>query len=396
MQFKLGQIFVGALVFVGMGLLPEIAAAQDRPAVPGGMYDKPYIERFGRGTAVGGYIDMEWEITEDKNTFDQHRLIPFIFSEISDRIHFATEIEFEHGGRVPGDGEVKLEYAALDIQFADWLTYRSGVILSPLGKFNLVHDSPWNDFVSRPLVDRQLIPTTLSESGMGFHGTMYPSEMSVLGYEVYLVNGFNDKIISDKNFSTQGFDNDNLSTIDSIRTRKGRGSLASDNNKAKSLVGRVVYSPMLGIEIGGSVHSGVYSPDSVESRSISIGTVDATLQKGPFEVLMETAYSTTEITSNTSVNQFGYYLQPNIHFGFGLVPGFPESKFTGMVRLGRVDYNLDADGEHTNRYTFGLNWRPKEDTAVKVEYLLEQDTPLNSTDADDMVGTFFFGTTSYF
>jgi len=379
MQYRLGTILVGIVLMLGISISPEgINAQDDRPAVPGGMYDKPYIERFGRGTAVGGYIDMEWEITEDKNTFDQHRLIPFIFSEISDRIHFATEIEFEHGGRVPGDGEVKLEYAALDIQFADWLIYRSGVILSPLGKFNLVHDSPWNDFVSRPLVARRLIPTTLSESGMGFHGTIYPSEVSVLGYELYLVNGFNEDIIV---------------APGQVRTRGGRGSLASDNNLAKSLVGRVVYSPFLGAEFAGSFHTGAYDDGE---RNLTIGSFDATLQKGSFEVLFESAYSTTEISSSTSVNQFGYYLQPNFHFGFGLVPGFPESKFTGMIRLGRVDYNFDTDGGHTTRYTFGLNWRPKEDTAMKVEYLLEQETPLNASSANDMAGTFFFGTTSYF
>ena len=53
----------------------------------------------------------------------------------------------------------------------DWLNYRGGIILSPLGKFNLVHDSPLQDLTERPMVSRFIIPTTLSESGMGFFGT---------------------------------------------------------------------------------------------------------------------------------------------------------------------------------------------------------------------------------
>lgn len=365
------------LVFTG------ITFAQDssRPSVPGGMYDKPYIKKFGQGTAIGGYVDMEWEITDNKNTFDQHRLIPFIFSEITPRIHFATELEFEHGGE-----EIKVEYAALDIQFTDWLVYRSGILLSPLGKFNIVHDSPWNDFVTRPLVDRYLIPTTLSEAGMGFHGTLYPNEMSVLGYELYLVNGFNSGILDRNNVRQDG-------SIP-VNIRDGRGSPETDNNTAKSLVGRIVYSPALGVEIGASLHTGKYDANS--NKRLTIGAIDATWQRGRFELLGEAAVSSTEITGSTHTNQVGFYVQPNYHFGFGVVPGFPESKFTGMFRLGYLDYNSSVTGDQTLRYSAGLNWRPVEDAAMKFEYQVEQHTVYQSTDANVSVGTFFFGMTSYF
>ncbi len=383
MVMRLSQLFSvwGMALFICLPLHSLIAQedSEDRPSVPGGIYDKPYIERFGRGTAVGGYVDLEWEITQEKNTFDQHRFIPFIFSEITPRIHFATEIEFEHGGRVPGDGEIKLEFAALDITFTEWLTYRGGIILSPLGKFNLVHDSPWNDFVSRPLVNRQLIPTTLSEAGMGFHGTVYPSDLSVLGYEVYLVNGFNGGIITGPN---------------AVRTRNGRGSLRSDNNTSKAVVSRVVYSPFLGLEIGGSFHTGKY--DAENTQRLTISAADLTLQKGPAELLVEAAYGAAETLENGTIRQAGYYLQPNYHFGFGVVPGFPDSKFTGMIRLGWLDYNLDIAGDYTVRYTLGINWRPVEDTALKLEYMREESFSPGETTNGEVLGTFFFGLTSYF
>ncbi len=280
---------------------------------------------------------------------------------------------------MPGDGEIKLEYAALDITFTDWLTYRGGILLSPLGKFNLVHDSPWNDFVSRPLVDRQLIPTTLSEAGMGFHGTVYPSELSVLGYEIYLVNGFNGGIISGPS---------------EVRIRNGRGSLEADNNTSKAIVSRVVYSPVLGLEIGGSVHTGNYDVDN--DLRLTIGAADLTLQRGQTEVLVESAFSATETRENGTIRQAGYYLQPNYHFGFGVVPGFPDSKFTGMVRLGWLDYNLDVAGDHALRYSAGLNWRPVEDSALKLEYMREESFSPGETADGDVSGTFFFGLTSYF
>ena len=179
-----------------------------------------------------------------------------------------------------------------------------------------------------------------------------------------------------------------------VNVRGGRGSLAADNNTAKSVVGRVVYSPLLGVEIGGSVHTGKYDEDN--NNRLTIGALDVTVQRGPFELLGEGAFSSVETGGANSIEQIGFYLQPNYHFGFGLIPGFPQSKFTVMGRLGYLDYNSSLDGAHTLRYTAGMNWRPIEDTALKLEYQVEQDTPAGSTSAMDPEGTFFFGITSYF
>src|SRR3989337_2629927 len=66
----------------------------------GGIYTKPFLRRFGRNTYLGGYMDFQFRATEDEggdNGFDQTRFIPFIYSDISDRVKLASEIEFEHG-----------------------------------------------------------------------------------------------------------------------------------------------------------------------------------------------------------------------------------------------------------------------------------------------------------
>ena len=74
-------------------------------------------------TVVGGYIDHELFWTDSEKSFDQHRFIPSVYGEVSDRIHVAAEIEFEHGGLVGGsgetDGEIKLEFATIDIEFSE-------------------------------------------------------------------------------------------------------------------------------------------------------------------------------------------------------------------------------------------------------------------------------------
>ena len=92
----------------------------------------------------------------------------------------ASEIEIEEGGE-----EIKLEIAALDFEIHPALTFRGGVILSPLGRFNLAHDSPANDLTDRPLVSTEITGTALSEAGMGFYGALYPSANARIAYERY-------------------------------------------------------------------------------------------------------------------------------------------------------------------------------------------------------------------
>lgn len=361
---------------------------QRRPPLPGGVYDKPYIMRFGRGSFIGGYMDHEFEWDEGGKTFDQHRFIPFIFAQIHDRIHVMTEIEFEHGGFVSGDsetdGEIKLEFAHMDFNVNEAFNVRGGVILSPLGRFNLLHDSPLNDLTDRPLVDNRIIPTTLSEAGLGIFGTVYPTELSLFNYELYVVNGFDAGIVGGP---------------DRIRIRSGRGSQKEDNNDNKAVVGRFAFSPRLGTDLGFSFHTGNW--DEADSRRLSIYAIDGLYTVGPFELQGELAFADVDTDglpgfSRASVDQNGLYVQGNYHFGFGAVPGWPDSVFTGVVRYDRVDFDSDVDGDLEDRLTFGLNWRPIEDTVFKLDWQLDWDTPRGLSERGPREDRFFFSLATYF
>ncbi len=358
---------------------------KERPTVPGGMYDKPYIRRAGRGALLGGYMDHEFEWAEDGDkTFDQHRFIPFIYSEITDRIHVSTEIEYEHGGLVKGkgetDGEIKLEFATLDFAIAEWLNFRGGVILSPLGKFNLIHDSPINDLTARPMVDRQIIPTTLSESGMGIYGTLYPTELSLLGYEIYVVNGFNQRII-------KGTD---------TRIRSGRGSQKKDNNEDKAITARVNFSPKLGIDLGASVHTGDY--DDEGKYNLTIFALDGAYTRGALDLLGEYARAEIDVDKadlpNAAESQQGYYLQASYHFLHDVI--LPTSVFTGVVRWDSVDFDADIDGDDQERLTLGLNFRPVEDSVFKIDWQFNWKRGENSSTRSKPQNRFFFSIASYF
>jgi hypothetical protein len=350
---------------------------------------KPFLRRMGRNTYVGGYMDHELQFSEKQNglavkehTFDQHRLIPFIYSDVSDRVKFATEIEIEHGGPdSPGgvisrSGEIKIEFATIDFLMTDWLNYRGGIILSPLGKLNLVHDSPLLDLTDRPMVNTRIIPTTLSESGMGFFGTFYPTEMSKLDYEIYAVNGFQS--LDDTATAAAGAES---------MIRSSRGSLSKDNNTNFAIVGRLAYSPFLGLEIGGSFHTG--NVDTTGSNRLTITALDWTYQRGPFELVGEMAHSSFERDGSTPDpdnpeksdllpgDSFGYYIEPRYHFMPQLLkdaaPTFftDDSTFTAVLRwgetnMGNVGYDLGKI--RRARLTPGVNFRYTEDTVFKAEY----------------------------
>lgn len=377
------KVLIGASCLV---MAASVSAEEEkRQELPGGIYDKPYIKRAGRGVSVGGYLDHEFEYNEGgSNTFDQHRFIPFIYGQVSDRVRVSAEIEFEHGGLVKGsgssDGEIKLEYAVMDFTFTEAFNYRGGVILSPLGVFNLLHDTPLNDLTERPTVNRQIMPSTLAESGMGFFGTFYPSELSVATYEIYVVNGFNSNVIN---------------SSDALRIRGGRGSQKSDNNENKAVVGRFGFSPRLGMNFGVSLHTGAY--DDAGDQNLTILGLDAKVSRGIFEFQGEYARASAGIDRGTypatAESQQGAYAQANVHFAHD--KAMPGSVWTAVARWDWVDYDTDQSGDSELGLTVGLNFRPIEDAVFKIDYASIWKTPTLGP-RGDATGRFFFSIATYF
>ena len=379
----------------------ELAEKKLAPSF-GGIYTKPFLRRFGRNTYVGGYMDLAFRATEneaDMQGFVQNRFIPFIYADISDRVKLATEIEFEFGGVGGGrSGEVILEFATIDFLLTDWINWRGGYILTPLGKLNLVHDSPLQDFTDRPLVDQLVIPTTLTDLGMGFFGTMYPSELSKLDYEIYATNG-----------AFRGLDADGTSRFGEVNgLRSSRGGFANDNyNESPGVVGRVAFSPFIGLEFGGSAYTSQY--DENNDNRLNISALDFTYQRGPFEFLGEGAYAfidTNELAKDSGItdDMWGYYLEARYHFMPSVLKNWSpkifteNSTFTGVLRWDQVQTaGRDDDFESVhwlrNRVTPGLNYRYTEDTVFKLDYQInmeEKDMPGIANNA------FLFSVATYF
>lgn len=340
---------------------PDLAAGQERPFVPGGITDKPFIGGASR-TSFGGYMEsaLRWEreqgLTEEL-TFGVERFNLFAYAPVADRLRVAAEIEFEEQGE-----EVTVEAALVDFELHPAATLRAGILLSPLGRFNLAHDSPANELTDRPLVSTELIGTALSEAGMGFYGAVFPTAASRVTYEVYAVNGFGDGVV--------------LGDPAGTRVPAGKHNL-EDNNRRPSVVGRIAVSPTLAVEVGAAVHAGPYNTWEVdglrvdERRDLTLVVVDGQWAWRGFEVLGEYARAAIDVPAQDPLlagGQSGLYAQLNAPFGRGWLANLPGSRFTGVARYDRVDFDTDVDGDARDRLTLGLNLRPVPDTAFKLDY----------------------------
>ena len=301
------------------------------------------------------------------STFNQHRWIINVGATPHERLRFNSELEIEYGGpNAPNaDGEVKVEQAYMDYLISDAVNLRAGAILVPFGRYNLYHDSDLQNLTDRPIMAKDVVPTTWTEAGAGIFGQFNPAVGSYedlnLEYELYVVNGL------DAGFSDTGLSG-------------GRASLKTDNNEDKSVVGRLSVNPWLNQEFGASGYWGGY--DTLNNDISGVG-FDSLSTLGPLELINEYAYFDVDQTSTDVANFFqGAYTQLNYHFW----PKFLDNSFLGrgfkdpkLALVGRYDWALISDDNDTsigdneeNRWTLGFNYRPIDNFVFKFEYQWNQ------------------------
>lgn len=342
--------------------IAEAVPPVSRPPVRGGIYDRPFLVRPGRGPAIGGYVDFRaWlertdGITEELG-FVPERFNLFTFASVSDRVRAAAEIELEDGGE-----EVVIETAIVDLEIHEALVVRAGVLLSPLGRFNLAHDSPANDLVERPLVSAEILAATLSEPGMGVWGAVHPFARSRVSWEVYLVNGFDDRVI--------------LASEEGTRIAEGKNAV-HDANAHPSVVGRFAVSPVPQVEAGLSGHRGPYNRWLADGeriddrRDLALAALDIEVRTPDWAVTGEAGWVWIDVPRGLggllAERQTGFYLEGRHRFATGVFAALPDSFFVVAARLERVDFDADRRGDDVRRATLGVSFRPTEDTAFKVD-----------------------------
>ncbi|MFW5947550.1 MAG: FAD:protein FMN transferase, partial [Gemmatimonadota bacterium] len=195
------------------------------------------VYKVEEGVSIGGYGEILYRSISDEledgtaspttDVFDALRAILYVGYKFNDRLLFNSEIEIEHAD------EAYLEFAYLDYVLSDAVGLRGGLLLSPMGLVNELHEPPVFLGTTRPLVEQAVIPTTWRENGLGVFGDVGP-----VSYRVYAMNGLNGPAFSDAGLRGG--------------RQKGSSALAED----VALVARADYTGVLGLLLGGSVYYG--------------------------------------------------------------------------------------------------------------------------------------------
>lgn len=355
-----------------------------------GIYDRPYITRMGGTTAVGGYAEVNTNALREDGTaegfgFEMRRFNLFVFSRIGDRLRLTAELEFEHGAE-----EIKIETSIVDVMLHTAFNLRAGVLLTPVGRFNIAHDSPRYNVVDRPLVSTLLIPATWSEVGMGFFGALYASSIHRFVYEAYAVNGLGDGVV----------------LADRGRTSLPRGrsssSFEEDNNGSPAVVGRFAWNPGFGHEVGISAYQGRYNTSFIEglrvapARSVTLVALDVESRWRRLSFRGEGAWANVSLVPELkgqpqlAGHQWGAYVEATVRLWTGAAAGFSEAAVLVVARLDHVDLHtgkLGSDGvagDEISRGTLGFAVRPISDTVLRLNFWRQRETDLFRNAAQSM------------
>jgi hypothetical protein len=246
----------------------------------GGYMDFRYVTRgLDEGFEIRSNADEAnpglTDVTNFKrNGFTAPRLVLGVAAALTDKLLFNSEIEFEFAGK-----ETEIEQAYLEYRFHPQFNFRGGIIVPPLGRFNIFHDANLQDITTRPLVSTFVIPSTYKDAGVGGLGEFKLGRRARLTYEAYVVNGLR---------SDEGGE---LAREAGIFESKGNNRFF-DNNPQKSGVGRLMFSPILGVELGLSGYRGKH--DNQGQYNLSIWALDWKFSRHDFQVLGEFARNSVQ------------------------------------------------------------------------------------------------------
>jgi hypothetical protein len=328
-------------------------------------------------TTLGGYGEIHYTNRTGPDTpgeINVRRFVVFLSHSFSERLAFRSELELEDTKVEGGEdgGEVALEQLYVDYSFSPAATLRVGLVLPPIGIINEVHEPPTFNGVERPAFDRDVIPSTWRDIGVGLVGTLPGS--SGLNYRVYLLNGL----------VASGF-----SAASGIRGGRQEGKEASFANP--SLTGRLEWARP-GLRVGGSFW---YGGSANQDPALGMGTfdnavalvaADARYDVGPF--MFRAVVANVSIADAQSINA-AYGGQVGSRIAGGYVEGAydilsavaPASAQRLNVFLRHERYDTQAglpagvvrdDALARRITTLGLSYKPVYNVVFKGDYQLRR------------------------
>jgi hypothetical protein len=366
------------------------------------MYNRPFLQVGKLPVALGGYAEANYQYLQqdgvtEGHQFQMRRVSLFISSSIANRIKFLSEIEFEDGAK-----EIGIEFASLDIEFNPLLNLRGGIVINPIGAFNQNHDGPKWEFVDKPLSATQMLPATFSNAGFGFYGKKYKKDW-VYAYELYLTNGFDDRIIS--NTKNKTF---------LPATKENPDRFEESFNGSPLLTGKVAIRNNKVGELGLSYMGGVYNKFEEDGlvldkkRRVNVFAIDFNSTIASTNTFINGEWAWVKVNvPDTYTEQFGEkqqggfidFVQPVFRKS---VFGFEKSVINAALRLEYIDWNIGkfvSTGGNISDHIFSIvpaiSWRPNAQTVLRFNYRFNWQKDILGNPPSKLAG-FQFGVSTYF
>ena len=366
------------------------------------LYNRPFLQLGKLPVALGGYAEANYQYLQqdgvtEGHQFQMRRVSIFISSSIANRIKFLSEIEFEDGAK-----EISIEFASLDIEFNPLLNFRGGIVVNPIGSFNQNHDGPKWEFVDRPISSTQMLPATFSNVGFGLYGKKFSKEW-LYAYEVYLTNGFDDRIISNA---------ENKTFLPATKENPER--FEESFNGSPLLTAKVAVRNNKVGELGLSYMGGVYNKYKDDGlildikRRVTIFAVDFNTTVSATKTFINGEWAWVKVdVPDTYTEQFGEkqqggfidFVQPIFKKA---VFGFEKSVINAALRLEYVDWNkgkFRSTGTNIADHVFSvvpaISWRPTAQTVLRLNYRYNWQKDILGNPPSKLAG-FQFGLATYF
>jgi len=327
------------------------------------------LSQWAEKTTIGGYGEMHYNNLEnqldggkaDKDELDLHRLVLFVGHQFSDDLRFFSELEVEHA--ISGDGqvgEVEIEQAFIEWDYADNHRAKGGVFLVPVGILNETHEPNTFYGVERNLVEKNIIPATWWEGGVGLSGAIAPG----LSYDLAATSGL---------FLDDG----------EYKIRDGRQKTGKAKADDFAYTGRIKYTALRGLELGATLQ---YQSDLLQSETQSSGAADvdallfeahADYKTGPFA--LRALYANWDIDDALDLTKSGASEQT----GWFIEPSYRVTDNLGLfVRFSEWDNQAaDSDDTQYQQVDVGLNYWLHENVVLKFDYQ-DQDSPSGKDEFD--------------
>lgn len=337
-------------------------------ATAGMVESTAYADRApGSPVSVGGYGELHYNDLDSGEEIDLHRFVLFFGHQFRDDLSFYSELEVEHS--LAGDGkpgEVELEQAFVQWDYAPGHNVKGGVFLLPVGILNGVHEPDTFYGVERNRIESQVIPTTWWEGGIAFGGEIAPG----WGYDLAVHSGLN-------------LDTDSASASRRSSIRSARQKVAEANGDSLAYTARLNYTGVPGLRWSGTFQ---YQSDMTQGDAdgIGIGKIDGTLFETNFSLErgmfgLRGLYARWDLDDRIELlnpgadEQSGWFIEPSVRLG-GNVGLF--------ARYGQYDLTAGraATSDEHGQFDIGLNYWLDDNVVIKADFQRQDNDSGNDVD----------------